>query len=60
MPSKGVTLFFNNNIKEYPFSHKQTIDTLEDLENNLKILGPNQAMHITKSEYKRLTEKGNL
>ena len=35
-------------------------DTLEDLESKLKILGPNQAMHITKSEYKRLTEKGNL
>lgn len=38
----------------------ERIDTLEDLENKLKILGPNQAMHITKSEYKRLTEKGNL
>jgi len=38
----------------------ERIDTLEDLESKLKILGPNQAMHITKSEYKRLTEKGNL
>ena len=34
--------------------------TLEDLENKLKLLAPNEPMHITKSEYMRLTEKGNL
>ena len=38
----------------------ETIETLEDLENKLKFLGPNEPMQITKSEYKRLTEKGNL
>ncbi|KAL4493127.1 hypothetical protein ABPG72_003212 [Tetrahymena utriculariae] len=56
-PSQGVTLFYDQKIKEGPKS-KEVFDTLANLDQRLKM--HDEKIQITKSEYKRLTENGNL
>ncbi|KAL4446022.1 hypothetical protein ABPG74_011014 [Tetrahymena malaccensis] len=59
MPSIGVKLIFESKIKEGE-KYKHDIQDLEQLDRQLKMHKENEPIHITKSEYHKLTEKGNL
>lgn len=58
-PNFGVTLYYDQNVKEGP-KYKESIANLEDLEYRLKQLSVGEPLQISRSEYRKIVEKGNL
>ncbi|KRW98211.1 hypothetical protein PPERSA_00094 [Pseudocohnilembus persalinus] len=58
-PKSGVTLLYNQQVKEGP-KMKEQIQDLEDLEYRIKLANPKEPLQISKSEYHKITAKGNL